>query len=252
MKLAKIFLPALLLNVSTFTLAAEVDEIISTYHESVGGEEALKALTGVKISAEATQGPMTFPIEIVQQNSGKQYTKITVQGQTLMQGVFDGETLWSTNFMTMKPEKAQTEQTENLKLDINDFPDSLIDYKEKGYTAELIGTEVVDGEDAYKIKLTKEPITVEGETQPNVEYYYFDAEAMILVMTESQIKMGPMKGQMQQVKMSDYQEVDGIYFPFSMTQSIKDQPGSESPISIKKIELNPTVSNDVFAFPSAE
>lgn len=252
MKLAKILMPALLLSMGSFAQAADVNEIITTYHENIGGEEALKAIKGMKISAEVSQGPMTFPLEIVQQASGKQYTKATVQGQEIMQGVFDGETLWNTNFMTMKAEKAQAEQTANMKLNINDFPDSLIDYEEKGYSAELMGTETVDGEDAFKIKLTKEPITVEGQEKPNIEYYYFDAETMILVMTESEVNAGPMKGQMQQVKMSDYQEVDGIYFPFSMTQSIKGQPASASPVTINAIELNPTVDESVFAFPAAQ
>ena len=32
--------------------------------------------------------------------------------------------------MTMKAEKAQTEETENMKLNMNDFPDSLMDYAE--------------------------------------------------------------------------------------------------------------------------
>ena len=251
MKLAKIIVPALLLSIGSLAHATDVDEIINTYHETIGGEDALKAMKGMKILAEVTQGPMKFPLEIVQQASGKRYTKATVQGQVIMQGVFDGEELWNTNFMTMKAEKAQAELTENMKLDINDFPDSLMDYKEKGYTAELMGTESVDGEDAFKVKLTKEPITVEGEQTPNIEYYYFDAEAMILVMTESTVTMGPMKGQIQQIKMSDYQEVDGIYFPFSMTQGIKGQPGG-APVVISEIELNPTVDDAVFAFPAAQ
>jgi hypothetical protein len=251
MKLAKILMPTLLLSMGTFVQAESVDEIISTYHETIGGEEALRAMQGLKISAELTQGPMTFPLEIVQQASGERYTKATVQGQVIYQGVFDGEVLWNTNFMTMKAEKAQTEQTENMKLELNDFPDSLMDYKEKGYAAELMGTETVDGEDAFKIKLTKEPIMVEGQQKPNVEYYYFDSEAMILVMTENEVNEGPMKGQIQQIKMSDYQEVDGIYFPFSMAQSIKGQPGG-APMTITSIELNPTVDETVFAFPAAQ
>ena len=40
---------------------------------------------------------------------------------------------------------------------------------------------------------------------------------------------------MSEVTMSDYDEVDGLYFPFSMTQGVKGQPGA--PISISKIEF---------------
>ena len=47
--------------------------------------------------------------------------------------------------------------------------------------------------------------------------------------------------------MSDYQEVEGLYMPFSMTQGVKDQPGQ--PITITSIELNPTVDESEFEFP---
>ena len=47
--------------------------------------------------------------------------------------------------------------------------------------------------------------------------------------------------------MSDYQEVGGLYMPFSLTQGIKGQPGA--PIVIDSIELNPSVDDSEFAFP---
>ena len=52
---------------------------------------------------------------------------------------------------------------------------------------------------------------------------------------------------MSESMMSEYDEVDGIYFPFSMTQGIKGQPGQA--ITISKIELNPQVNDKDFAFP---
>jgi hypothetical protein len=47
--------------------------------------------------------------------------------------------------------------------------------------------------------------------------------------------------------MSDYQEVDGLYMPFSMTQGIKDQPGQA--VIIKSIEINTVVDDSNFKFP---
>tara|TARA_B110000902_G_scaffold52305_1_gene60429 strand:+ start:63 stop:242 length:180 start_codon:yes stop_codon:yes gene_type:complete len=52
---------------------------------------------------------------------------------------------------------------------------------------------------------------------------------------------------MAEATMSDYDEVDGLYFPFAMTQGIKGQPGV--PIAISKIELSPTVDEKEFSFP---
>ncbi|HCR55271.1 MAG TPA: outer membrane lipoprotein-sorting protein, partial [Cytophagales bacterium] len=47
---------------------------------------------------------------------------------------------------------------------------------------------------------------------------------------------------------SDYKEVAGLYFPYSMTQGIKGGPSQ--PIIIEKIEVNPAVSDADFKFPS--
>ncbi|MFD2165608.1 hypothetical protein ACFSJY_04965 [Thalassotalea euphylliae] len=250
MNLFKSLAATALLSSSLFAQATSVDEIISTYHENIGGVEALKQLKGVKMTGNFQQGQMQFPIEIVNLDSGKTYTKFSVQGKDFKQAVYDGETLWSINMMTLKPEKSTAEDTYNFSLNSNDFPDALMDYKAKGYTAELVGTETVEGADAYKIKLTQEPIKLEGKEVPNVSYHYFDADSMVLVMTETELHSGPMKGATQIMKFSDYQEVDSLYFPFAIMSEIKGQPGG-SPITIKSVELNPSVDNAVFDFPTA-
>ena len=227
-----------------------VDEIIDGYFENTGGVDAWKAMTGMKMTAKVNQGGMEIPLEIVQLTDGRQYTKITFQGMTILQGVYDGETLWNTNFQSMKAEKSDTETTENMKLDANDFPDSFLDYKAKGYTAELMGTETIDGAETYKVKLTKEPRMLDGKEVEDVSFYYFESESFVPLAIDSEIKQGPSAGAVGRTTMSDYQEVDGLYFPFSMTQGVKDGPSQ--PIMIEAIELNPEVDDTIFAFPAQE
>ncbi len=227
--------------------AQTADEIISNYFENTGGIEKWKALQGVKFSAKVNQGGMEIPLEIVQLKDGRQMTTITFQGKEIKQGVFDGNTLWSTNFMTMKAEKSDAEATENFKLDIGEFPDPFLNYKERGLKVELLGKENVEGSETFKIKLTKKPIKVDGKETDNIAYYYFDAENFVPIMIESEINSGQAKGMISQNKMSDYQEVNGLMMPFSMAQGIKGQ-GSQS-LTISKIELNPKVDAAAFAIP---
>lgn len=237
---------ALLASVS-LVKAQNADEIIDNYFKNTGGMDAWKNLKGLKISAKVNQGGIEIPLEIVQMSDGRQYTKITFQGQEIKQGVFDGTNLWSTNFQTMKAEKSDEESTSNAKLDANDFPDSFFDYKSKGYKVELVGKESFDGAESFKMKLTREPRTVDGNKVEDVLYYFFEVESFVPIGQESEIKEGPAKGQVSQIKMSDYTEVSGLYFPYSMTQGIKG--GQAQPIIIEKIEVNPTVSDADFAFP---
>jgi outer membrane lipoprotein-sorting protein len=224
-----------------------VDDIIDGYFENTGGKDAWKNLKGIKITAKVNQGGMEIPLEIVQLTGGKQYTKITFQGMPIMQGVYDGETLWSTNFQSMKAEKSDAESTQNMKLDTNDFPDSFLNYKDKGYTVELMGTETIDGAETYKVKLTKEPRMLDGKEVEDVSFYYFEAESFVPLAVDQEIKAGPQAGAIGRSTMSDYQEVDGLYFPFAMTQGVKDGPSQ--PLMIESIEVNPEVDSTVFNFP---
>lgn len=247
MKQIKILFMALFVFASAQINAQTADEIISTYFENIGGIENLKKLEGIKMSAKVNNGGMEIPIEITQLKNGKQMTVINFQGKEIKQGVFDGETLWSTNFMTQKAEKSDAEQTANFKLNANDFPDAFVDYKEKGYTVELLENETIDGTETFKIKLTKEPITVDGKEEADVSFYFFDVDNFVPIAVQQEIKSGQAKGMISEVTFSDYQEVEGLYFPFSMTQGVKGQPGQ--PITMSSIELNPKVDDKAFEFP---
>ena len=247
MKNLKLLLLALVVSFTTQINAQTAEEIIDTYFENIGGLENLKKIEGIKMTAKINQGGMEIPLEITQLKNGKQMSIINFQGKEIKQGVFNGETLWSTNFMTQKAEKSDAETTANMKLNANDFPDALVDYKEKGYTIELLGNETIDGAETFKIKLTKEPITVDGIEEADVSFYFFDVDNFVPIAVQSEIKFGQAKGMTSEVTMSDYQEVEGIYFPFSMTQGLKGQPGAS--ITISSIELNPTVDDKAFEFP---
>ncbi len=227
--------------------AQTADEIIKGYHEVTGGEAAWEKVTGMTMKGSVNQGGMEIPVEVTQLKSGEQLISINLQGKEIVQSAFDGEVLWSTNFQTMKPEKADGEMLIITKQQTQDFPDALLNYKKKGYTAELVGSETMDGVETHKIKLTKKPLSIEGKEVENIDYYYFDKETNILIAQESEVKVGPQKGIISQTLFSDYQEVDGLYFPFSISQGIKG--GGSQPLVVKEIIINPEVDKSRFAFP---
>ena len=250
MKTLKLLVIALIVSFTLTVNAQSADEIITNYFENTGGIENWEKLTGIKMSAKINQGGMEIPIDIIQLKGGNQMTVINFQGKEIKQGVFDGETLWATNFMTQKAEKSDQEATDNMMLSKNDFPDSFLNYKEKNYTVELLGKETIDGTETFKIKLVKEPIMVDGKEEEDVSFYFFDTENFVPIVVQSEIRTGQMKGQISESKLSDYQEVDGLYFPFSLTQGIKGQAGQG--ITIDKIVVNPEVDAKEFEFPEEE
>ncbi|MCD6090613.1 MAG: hypothetical protein J7J72_03875 [Bacteroidales bacterium] len=247
MNTLKLLFIALIVSFSAQLNAQTADEIIANYFENTGGVDAWQKIGGMKMSAKINQGGMEIPLEIIRLKNGKQMTVINFQGKEIKQGVFNGEVLWSTNFMTQKAEKGDQETTDNLKRQMNEFPDPFLNYKENGYIIELLGKETMDGTETFKLKLTKKPIFVDGVEEDNVSYYFFDTENFVPLVVQVEIKAGPMKGQVSESKMSDYQEVGDVYLPFSLTQGLKGQPGQT--IAIDKIELNPQINDIEFEFP---
>lgn len=235
----RIFLLVLIMS-AAFMQAQTAEEIINTYFENTGGIEAWKNLENTKMSASVNQGGMVIPITLYNTLDGKQAVIIEIQGQKITQMAFDGTTGWSTNFQTMAAEKLNQEMTDNLKLTVNDFPSPLLNYKENGYTVEYMGTETQEGTETYKVKVVQKPTMINGVETANVSYYYFDTENNVPILIES-----TQGGQQIKIAMSDYQEVDGLYFPFAMTQM-------GMPVSIDSIELNVEIDDSLFAFPEGE
>jgi len=242
MKKIQTFLTAFLFLFILTLQAQTADDVLLNYFENTGGMEKWNALEGVKMSGVANAQGMEIPVDIIQLKNGNQAVIINFQGQTITQFAFDGEQMWSTNFMTMQPEKSDSEATANMKKVAKDFPSPFLNYKDKGYTVELLGKETKEGTETFKLKLTQDPIFVNGVEEPNVSFHYFDSENFALIVSETQIKEGPMQGQTMTSTMSGYQEVDGLFFPFDMSMSGQG-------ISIKTIELNPKVEKSIFAFP---
>lgn len=242
--LKKLFILILLISVAPLS-AQTVDEIIDTYIENTGGLEAWNKLESAKFIGSASGQGMDIPVVMVQTKDGRQHLTVTFQGQELVQFSFDGETMWSTNFMTMLPEKNDNETTDIMKKQAKDFPTPFLNYKEKGFTVELLGNETMEGIDTFKVALTQEPILVDGKEEPNVSYYYFETENFVPIVVETIIRQGPMAGQMAKTTLSDYEEVEGLYFAYSMNMN-------GQPITFSEIILNPEIDNGMFAFPEIE
>ena len=245
----KILVAAIALMVSVAGIGQEtVTTILDNYFENIGGREALRALKGQKMTAEVEAQGMTIPLEIYVMADGKQITLLEAMGMSFTQDAFDGETAWSTNFMTQKAEKAAAEESENMKRAIGEFPTPLLDYEEKGFTVELMEDETVDGVECYKLKVTKKPVLADGVEVENIEYYFIDKESFVPVQSETEVHTGPAKGQVIITTYSDYQEVDGLYFPFSMTFKSEGEEGQT--IEFDTMELNPVLEEGFFTFPA--
>lgn len=233
---------------AAFTAQAQTaDEIIDNYFEVIGGKEAMAEIKNTQMNATLKTQGMELPATMINTADGKMRVSFNFQGMDLVQPAFDGETGWQTNMMTMQPEKMDDQTNAMTKDQAADFPDPFLNYKDKGYTATLEGEETVDGVETYKVKLVKKPLMIEGKEVENATYYFFDKDSGVQIMTRSEAQAGPAKGMTVESYMSDYQEVNGLYFPFAIEQKMNGQTAAS--IVIEKIELNTEIDDTMFAFP---
>ena len=245
MNTLKTLIVALVVAIIAPAQAQDVDDILNNYFENTGGKENWEKLEGIKMVGVMKMQGMEIPFEQVMLKDGKQATKIDLQGQKMTWSAYDGETSWTRNQMTMEPEKNDNEANKNMKNMAKEWPSPFLNYKEKGFTVELVGKETMDGTETFKIKVTKDPIVRDGQERPNISHYYFDTENFVPIVVEEEIQDGPMKGQTVKMTISDYQEVNGLYFPFSQTNQFQS-------MEFKEFVLNPEVESALFVFPEGK
>lgn len=246
MRILTYMLAATFLFSAQFIEAQTVDEVLDSYFQNIGGRENLSSIQTLKMTGKVKAQGMEFPTTMYSKGN-KQKISFTFQGLEMVQPCFDGEIGWQTNFMNMKAEKMEAEDNAILKAQFEDFPEPFLHYKARNYTAELMGSEVVEGTDCYKIKLTKKPLIIEGQETENSTIYYFEKENHVPILTKTLIPKGPAKGKYQETILSDYQEVNGLFFPFSMTQKFEDQ--IMATIELEQIEINTPIDDQIFAYP---
>lgn len=230
---------ALLCAFSLSAAEMTVDEILAKNTDAKGGMEKLRALNGARFVGKMSMGPMEAPFTMTKARPEKMRLEFTIQGMTGIQA-YDGTTGWMVMpFMGKKdPEAMSGDMLKEVKEQA-DFDGPFIDYAKKGNKVELLGKEKIEGTDAYKLKLTQKD---GSET-----IVFLDAESFLEIRMESK-KM--MQGQEieGETTLGNYQEVGGMLFPFSIENKAKGMPGGQV-ITIEKVELNPTVADDLFAMP---
>jgi outer membrane lipoprotein-sorting protein len=230
---------AALLAFAATSRAQTVDDVIAKNIQAHGGLEKLKAIKSLRTTAKFSQG--SFRAETVQENKRPEKVReeFIIQGMAQVQA-YDGKTGWQVNpFGGRKDaELMAAEDMKSLIVD-SDIDGPLVDYKEKGHTAELVGHDSVEGTDCYKIKLSMK--------NGDIRYYYLDTDSYLELKLEVQTTV---RGALQEIEeyFGDYEQVNGIYYPFAVEQAPKGSP-SRSQVSIEKIEQNFAIDDSRFSVP---
>ena len=227
-------------------LAAQtVEDVIAKNIEARGGKEKLAAVQSARATGKMTMGPMEVPFTLEWKAPNRIRQEFTVQGKAGVRA-FDGSTAWMhMPFMgKADPEKMAEEDTADMAQEADLIEGPLVNYQQKGHQVRLVGKKDVEGTEAYELEITMK--------NGDVVHEFLDAETYLTIKQESKLKQGDQEVEVS-TSVGNYQQVEGLMLPFSMSSSIKGAPagaGGQS-ITVDKYEFGGSIDDGRFAFPAA-
>jgi hypothetical protein len=227
---------------SVFAYSQSAEELVNKNIQAKGGIEKIKAIHSVRITGKLSGGG-GFTASQGQENQRPNLVRETfsLQGMTAVTA-YDGTTGWQIQpFGGHKdPELMGEDDLKDLLLDA-DFDGPLVDYKEKGNTVEFLGHDVVDGDDALRLKVTLK--------NGDIIYYYLDPDTYLEIRKEVQeFVRGSVRESV--IDLGSYKPVAGVMFPFTISQGSKANPGAQT-TTFEKIEVNVNINPADFAVPAS-
>ena len=223
--------------------AMNADDLIAKNLEARGGQAKVEAIKTLKVDGTLrfTGGFGSIELAFVQykQAPDSLRTEATVQGLTQIQA-WDGKDAWQISpFQGRKdPEHMSADDAKSLADDAS-ISGPLIDYRAKGNQVEYLGTEDVDGTEAHKLKVKLK--------NGDVEYVYLDPDHFLEIRVVGQREVRGTES-IDITDYGDYEQVAGVYFPFSIASHTKGDGGQQQ-ITVEKAEANVPLENALFAFP---
>jgi hypothetical protein len=204
--------------------------------------EKIKAIKTMRMTGKF-EGGGGFTAAVSQENERPDLVRetFTLQGMTAVQA-YDGTTGWQIQPFGGKkdPELMGEDDMRDLLLDA-DFDGPLVDYKDKGNTVEYLGHDVVDGDDALRLKVTLK--------NGDLIYYYLVPDTYLEIRKEiQQFIRGSVRDRV--VDLGSYKPVAGVMYPFSISQGTKAHPDDQTE-TVQKMEPNVTIDPADFALPAS-
>ena len=182
------------------------------------------------------QAQLPFRMEL--KRPRKSRLEIDFRGKTAIQ-VYDGAKGWKLrpflNRHEVEPFAADELKAAAMQGDL-DGP--LVDYAKKGTMIALEGTDKVDGNDTYRLKLTFK--------NGSVQHLWIDAKTFLEAKIEGTPRRLDGKPHSVEVYYRDFRPVNGLMMPFVMETKVQGIKQSEK-ILIEKATVNPAVEDSRFA-----
>ena len=199
-----------------------VGSIISKYVDAIGGKDKLAGVNAYAMNAEAEMQGMKLNLEMKKTDKKQFMQDVKVMGNSMSKQVLNGDS----GYVVMQGQRKDMDASEIAKVSLEADP-----FPELNYTnVSLEGIEDVNGQKAYKIKVSDEKTA------------FFSTETGLKIQ---EVTKAEMMGQeiVSTMNFGDYKEVNGILFPYTISQSMGPQ---SIDFTVSEIKINEGVSDADF------
>jgi hypothetical protein len=186
------------------------------------------------------QVQLPFLLEMKRPNKSR--VELEFNGKTAVQ-VYDGQNGWLLrpflNRNDWEPFSAEQKQAQEDKWGLED---PLFDYAAKGMKVDLESVESVEGNAAYKLKLT--------EKNGDVRHIWIDAKSFLDVRVEGTPRRMDGRVHTVLVYQRDFRAVQGLMVPFVLETATDGYRDTHRTV-IEKVAVNPQLDDSLFVKPHA-
>lgn len=198
------------------------EKVIDNYLQQIGGKEVLQKIKSYNATISIDMMGQTLGGTMKKMDPYSSSMAMTMNGQSVFKMSFDGTSGYQEQ-MGQKKEMSPDEVKEQMD-EKGIFPQ--LHYADAGYKLSMAGTEKVNGEDAYKVSVTK------PSGKSATEFYSINT-GYLLKQDQGE----------QSFQFGNYKKIEGIMTPTTITQTMG---GQEIPITITDVKYNSGVSAEDF------
>lgn len=203
---------------------------------------ALAAAEKGESQKEEAAKQVQLPFVLEMKRPGKSRIELQFAGKTAIQ-VYDGKNGWlkrpylnRDDWEPFTPEQAKASAGEW------DMDGPLIAYAAKGTKVALEGAEKVDGQDAWRLKLTlKDGV---------VQHVWIDQKSFLDVKVEGTPRRMDGKLHAVCVTQRDFRKIEGVMVPFELETVVEGYPDKHR-MHLEKVAVNPKLDDSRFVKPAA-
>jgi hypothetical protein len=235
-------LASLVCFIAVSGFAQTADELVAKNLQAKGGLDKIRAIKSVRMTGNFDAGGFKATVGQLSKRPDLVKESFSLQGMTQVQA-YDGSGGWQISpFGGRKdPEVLGEDDVRGLAEDA-DFDGPLVDAQAKGNKIEYMGHDQVDGDDAYKLKVTLK--------NGDIFYYYLDPDTYIEIQVEKQQFI---RGSVREsvTMLGSYKPVNGVMYPFFIESGPKNNPDGRGKITVTKMEANVPIEDSEFKMPAA-